>query len=214
MGNECACCAPTDPEEGKIETAGARGQHAVVEPTPAPQSTPMRDEPPPRETTAFDSLAQDLDGTEAVAYGEYFQTCSRSGTCGTDNAMMRRFLIDNTSILEDDLDIELIKVAPELQVDKAAFLALIRANAVAESEAIEQFLQMAGEGTSVPAEEARSRLLLFSQDKFRASFNDAQWQIMFDKVMSDAGAQVSMEQWVRYCTDLARMVRLAIYKRL
>mmetsp|Transcript_30392 Transcript_30392/g.69967 ORF Transcript_30392/g.69967 Transcript_30392/m.69967 type:complete len:216 (+) Transcript_30392:105-752(+) len=215
MGNECACCAPTDPEDGKIETAGGRGQHAVVEPTPLSQATPARDEPAKgTERMSFDLLVQDLDATEALAYGEFFQTCTRQQTCSTDNRMMRQFLIDNTCIIEDDLDIELLKVAPELDVDQTAFLAVIRANAVAEADAIEQFLQMAGEGTSVPAEEARSRLLFFSQDKLGASFSDAQWQKLFDKVMSDAGAQVSMEQWVRYCTDTSRMVRLAIYKRL
>jgi hypothetical protein len=163
----------------------------------------------------FDFILSDLEGAEQAAYGEAFSLCADgAATAQMDNTSMREFVMNNSIITVDDLDPHLIQVATEeTTITMDGFLHVLRENAVSDTATIEQFLGVASNGETLPAEECRSGLLLFSQRQMNANFSEEKWDRVFNTVMWDADVTVSMEKWIFYCKVVARIIRLALYCR-
>lgn len=164
---------------------------------------------------SFELILADLESAEQVTYSEAFGSFGPdgSGMLGLDNEKLRRFILDNTAVSLDDLEIELLKAAPECELNQQGFLKVLRENAVAEAQALEQFLGMSQDGERCPAEECRNGLLLFATDRLGANLSEDRWEKVFNAVMLDADVTITMEQWVTYCKRVARVVRLARYAR-
>jgi len=182
-------------------------------PAPAPQGAS-----PDRRDVSADDILSNIEGSEEVLYSEAFASFpgGLNGSVGLDSAAMRDFLCTNSSITMDDVDMELLKVAnEEMCLPTHGFLHLLREFSISEGDSISQFMGLSHDGESLSAEECRSGLLLFAQQKLHVTnFGDERWECIFNTVMWDAGVSVSMEQWLGYSKLTGRLVRLLRYAQL
>lgn len=201
------------------------GQNAVYIPPPSPSGgTPPPRSPKPqaggspsRRDVTPDDILSNLEGSEEVLYGDAFAMFPGGGTgyVGLDSGAMRDFICTNSAISMQDVDLELLKVAsPEEGLTQFAFLQLLRENPISEGDAISHFLGMSSDGENLVADECRSGLLLFAQQKLSGNFNEERWECILNTVMWDAGVMVPMEQWLSYCKLTGRMVRLLRYAQV
>jgi len=114
----------------------------------------------------------------------------------------------------DDIDLELLKITQGEGLNQEGFLRLLREFSAADGECLEQFLGMSTDGDTLASEECRSALLMFATQKLHANFGDDRWDRIFNVVMWDAGTKVGMEQWMKYCKQTGRLVRLIRYSEL
>lgn len=208
------------PRTAWAEEAGAEDNYMAPPTAPdysAPAAPAARGGASPAASAAlvsWDLLFTSLEEAEQLAYGEIFMswggnTGVGSPGLGLDNQQMRAFISDNTSIVADELDIQLLKAAPECEMSFEALLHVIRDNANNDSIAIEQFMGLSTDGDSVSSEECRNGLLVVIQRELRAEFSDARWDQIFTVAMRDAGVVVNMEEWFKCVKRAARIVRLA-----
>merc|ERR1712113_1296871 len=121
-------------------------------------------------------------------------------------------ILANTGIEPNDLDMELLKIASSndaFGIDRNGFMQIIRDNAVTDGEAIEHFLGQSSNGQTMTSEDCRDGLLHALQRRLGATLTAPQNERMFDLIMADVEAEVSMEQWVALCKRAGRIVRLA-----
>lgn len=222
--NEGTFGFPPNPDEGGFIAPPPGNEYGSPIAAPPPREPSGGGSPPPpqqsspnrREVTADDVLSN-LEGSEEVLYGEAFASFpgGLNGSVGLDCGAMRDFLCTNSSILMGDIDMELLKVAPEADgISLPRFLHLIREFSVSDGDALSQFMGMSSNGETLAAEECRSGLMLFAQEKLSSSFGADRWDCIFNIVMWDCGATVNMEQWITYCKLTGRIVRLLRYAQL
>jgi len=222
---------PSISERGSYDESIQRPQAQYAEEqqafydAPAPELIDTGVAPPPetpsrgaagREVSADDILSN-LEGSEEVLYGDAFSSFPGGATSFVtlDCLPMRDFLVTNSCISMDDLDLELLKVAQtDDGLSRDGFLQLLREFAVSDSDSLGQFMGLSSNGESLAAEECRSGLLLFCQQKLSTNFSDDRWECVFNAVLWDAGITVDMEKWCIYCKTTARMVRLLRYAQL
>jgi hypothetical protein len=164
-----------------------------------------------------DDILSNLEGSEEVLYGEAFSMFpgGRNGFVGLDSAAMRDFICTNSAVSMEDIDMELLKVAsPDEGITRDAFLHMLREFPVPEGESISHFLGLSSDGESLAAEECRTGLLLFAQQKLSSNFSDDRWDCILNTVMWDAGMRVMMDQWLSYCKLTGRMVRVLRYAQV
>jgi len=197
------------------------GNEGVSAPPPQPQSREQSfSQPAERQNDAgitVDDILSNLEGSEEFLYGQVFSQFpgGESGFVGLDSTQMRDFVCTNSAIPMDDLDIELLKIAaPDEGLSQTGFLHLLREFSTADSECLEQFLGMSADGETLASEECRSALLMFATQRLHANFGDDRWDRIFNVVMWDAGTKVGMEQWMKYCKHVGRLVRLLRYSKL
>mmetsp|Transcript_29593 Transcript_29593/g.78351 ORF Transcript_29593/g.78351 Transcript_29593/m.78351 type:complete len:222 (+) Transcript_29593:63-728(+) len=212
------CCAngeaAADPESGY---QAPRSQDVLREeaiPVLAPrQAEALRSAPPAAAGgVTFDSLLEDLSGTEEMVFASAFTGFGGGGDgVALDSQPMREFLMTNSSLGPDDVDFELLKAGGDAMVlTSATFLGLLRDNAASEQAMLEHFLTL-GDGEAVSSQECRSGLMLFKEANLgdMGKLDGSRTDKLLDAVMSDAGAQVNMEAFVEYCRKVARVARVA-----
>mmetsp|Transcript_56433 Transcript_56433/g.98329 ORF Transcript_56433/g.98329 Transcript_56433/m.98329 type:complete len:276 (+) Transcript_56433:74-901(+) len=188
----------------------------IAAPPPMNSETPSRGAAARREVSVDDILSN-LEGSEEVLYGDAFSSFPGGATnfVTLDCMPMRDFLVTNSCISMDDVDMELLKVAStDDGLSRDGFLHLLREFAVSDSDSLGQFMGLSSNGESLAAEECRSGLLLFCQQKLSTNFSDDRWDCIFNAILWDAGITVDMEKWCIYCKTTARMVRLLRYAQL
>jgi len=206
--------APFPPDNG-----GAPPPPYGGAPHPAQNYPPMhaQSSAAARQDVSADDILSNLEGSEEVTYSEAFASFpgGLNGFVGLDCAVMRDFLCTNSCISMDDIDMELLKVAEQdMSLSRDGFLSLLRDFSVNDGDVISHFMGLSANGESLAAEETRSGLLLFAQQKLNVSnFSDSRWECIFNTVMWDAGVTVSMEQFMNYCKLTSRMVRLLRFVR-
>merc|ERR1712232_1256852 len=150
------------------------------------------------------------EGAEWILYGGAFSNFAdhRTHTVGLDVPAMRDFVCTNSALSMESIDVELLRVtSPDEGLNRETFLHVLRDFAISDSDSIAHFLGMSADGETLFAEEYRSGLLLYAQQKLSASFSDDRWECILNSVMWDADVTVKMEQWIGYCKLLSRMVR-------
>lgn len=160
----------------------------------------------------LDDALSDLEAAEARVYGQAFEQIpgSSNGLLPLDSEELKNFLAVHTAIDQAELETELLKTGAldEGGLAQGRFLQLLRENAVGDALAIEEFLGASGDGVGVPAVDCRSRLLLLAQRALDAAFAEDEWDRIFNTVMMDADVVVPLEQWIAYCKQTARIVRV------
>jgi len=211
--DEAFIAAPPPPD--------ASGGAPPPPPAPAPASTAapaaQSSASAARPDVTADDILSNLDGSAEVLYTEAFAMFpgGLNGFVGLDCAAMRDFLCTNSAIGMDDIDLELLKVAsPDEGLSRDGFLHLLREFSVSDGDAISQFMGLSSDGESLAAEECRSGLLLFAQQHLHANYPDDKWERIFNTVMWDANASVSMEQFLGYTKLTGRIVRLMRYAQV
>jgi len=167
---------------------------------------------------SLDSLLADLEGAEEKAYGAAFAEMARGqALLPLDDQGLRDFLLTHTVIALDDLDTELIKVASETEhfsVDLPIFMKMLRDFSFLEGEAL-QFFMNTSDGNEFSAEDCRCGLLSIVQQASSATaWPEAVQEKVFDSIMCDAGLRIDMENWMRYCGRLGRVIRLMQHLRM
>jgi len=115
----------------------------------------------------------------------------------------------------ETIDMELlIHSSPEHGLSQTDFLHLLREFSVSDSDAISHFIGMSSNGETLNSMECRTGLLLFAQQKLAGNFTEERWEHILDTVMWDANMSVTLEQWVRYCKIMGRLLRLLRYVQL
>lgn len=217
---------PPPPQEDRSPMAGLPPPREPSSSPPPPQpagskrggpsAAPNSSSPGRREVTADDILSN-LEGSEEVLYGEAFASFpgGLNGFVMLDCVAMRDFICTNSSISMDDIDLELLKIAsPDEGLSLHGFLHLLREFSISDGDSISHFMGLSSDGETLVAEECRSGLLLFAQQRLMTNFNDDRWECIFNTVMWDASVSVSMEQWINYCKFTGRIVRLLRYGQL
>mmetsp|Transcript_118291 Transcript_118291/g.252587 ORF Transcript_118291/g.252587 Transcript_118291/m.252587 type:complete len:223 (-) Transcript_118291:78-746(-) len=213
----CFCCAPSEDTDQKTELqAGAQTSYGQQQADPMSSLIGSLGGRGNVQMPAirFDLLISDLEAAEEKVYGEVFKPWdqSRSGIVPMDNHDLRGYLASNSDIEATEIDTELLKHGSldEGGVSLFNFIQLMRDCCVSDTSSIEDFLAMGGESQSVPAEDCRSRLMIMGQRKFGATFNEDQWDRIFNIVMRDASVTVTMDQWTVYCKQVARICRAGV----
>lgn len=164
----------------------------------------------------FDDVMSDLVTAEFQAYGGAFESFAGGAPVGCDHAQLRDFLLSNSALSSNDLDMELLKAANSdtMQMDQSSFVQLMQDHSCSDGDALGAFANISSDGQSLASEECRTGLLLFAQDKLAASYDEQRWDRLLNMVMMDAGPTVQMEQWLLYCKKVARYIRLIRYCQL
>merc|ERR1711862_61886 len=111
-------------------------------------------------------VVSNLEDSEYVVYGQAFSMLANgeSGCVALDSTALREFILSNTAVTMEDIDIELLKVAsPDEGLSREGFLDLIREFQVSEADSPSHFMDLTGNGESMASEECRTGLLLFGQ---------------------------------------------------
>lgn len=211
------------PEE-RPSVAAAVSQEDYTSMTGLPPPSPSRGSPPlmlphkgrpvlsGRNNITQEDIISNLEDAEEMLYGRDTFAMLLSGqqlSVGLDSAAMRDFILSNSTISSDDIDMELLKVAsPDEGLSREAFLCLLREFPVSEANSISSFMELSENGETIASEECRTGLLLFGQQQLASNLSDEQWERILNSVMRDAGVAVKLEEWLVYCKLLARMVRL------
>jgi len=165
-----------------------------------------------RVAPSLDVFIEDLEGSERRAYGEAFGKLDLhgAGAVPPDCAALRSLILENSALKEAELDVELLKVGSldEGGLSLPSLLQLLRDNAVADTAAIEEFLNSSSDGVTSTSVECRSRLLLVGESYLGAQFTEDQWDKILNAVMMDADVTIQLEQWLSYCNAVARIIRL------
>lgn len=164
-----------------------------------------------------DDILSNLEGAEEILYGGAFAKLAgqRMHTIGLDAPAMRDFVCTNSALSMENIDVELLRVSsPDEGLSREWFLVLLREFTISDSDSITHFLGISADGETLLAEECRSGLLFFAQQKLSANFSDDRWECILNSVMWDADITVKMEQWMKYCTIMSRMVRLMRYAQV
>lgn len=193
--------------------------NAPVAPAPraaaAPEPAQAVRGPAPAVRVDLEFALADLEGTESSVYNAAFdQLASGARDVEPDNIQLRAFVLKNTCVAETDLETVLLTIASaseSFSIDCAGFLSLLRENAITDGEAIEQFMGLTNDGEHVASEDCRSGLIKVVEQVLNAKFSEERSEMVLDAVMCDAGLSVSMEEWVKYCKKVARVVRLMRY---
>lgn len=210
------CCTPKEPPDS---TNMSQLQAGDAQPYPQSVSTaaeglarsPAAAAASTASSISWDLICSDLEGSEQIVYGDAFTSFGGSGQSplAMDCEPMRDFIVEHSALGMDDLDPALFQVAPEFSVSLEGFLQLLREHSNNDGQSLEHFVSMSSNGETLTSEEARSGLLLLSQQHLEAEFSDSRWDSIFNSVMRDTGVSVDMEQWLICCKRVARIVRLA-----
>jgi len=165
-------------------------------------------------------LLIDLPGAELQTYGSAM--LSLAGPSGgsllqPDNIQLRDFLLTNSAISSEDLDMELLKVASAndtFSIDTDGFLGLLREHAVSENDALQQFIALSPEGTEISGQDCRSGLANLLQQRLHTNWPASTTERVVDVVMKEAQLTIGMEQWIGFARHLGRVARLARYLKL
>lgn len=211
-----ACCGPAAPDEAsEHREAPARSQGVTLgqhEASPTARSAGSSPQRGGGAGPGLDQVLSDLETVEGQVYGQAFQQIPGS----SDNLLplsseeLRNFLAVHTAIEQAELETELLKTGAldEGGLSQDRFVQMLRDNAVADTSAIEEFLGASNDGVTLPSMDCRSRLLLMFQRQLDADFTEDQWDRTFNTVMMDADVVVPMEQWIAFCKQTARIVRV------
>eukprot|EP00931_Biecheleriopsis_adriatica_P004171 TRINITY_DN105885_c0_g1_i1.p1 TRINITY_DN105885_c0_g1~~TRINITY_DN105885_c0_g1_i1.p1 ORF type:complete len:644 (+),score=142.49 TRINITY_DN105885_c0_g1_i1:34-1932(+) len=163
----------------------------------------------------LDLVLSDLESAENKAYSQAFSMfAASSGLIPLDSDAMRAFMLQHTSIPAEELDTQLIMVAPDLALTLAGFMKLLRDGVLSDGLLLEEFLKISPDGEAAPAQACRQEIpkmvteCLKELKSLKADMSKAAWEKLLDAVFWDAGELVSMEQWIAYCKIAARMLRL------
>jgi hypothetical protein len=159
-----------------------------------------------------DTILSDLDAAEMKAYQDAFVNFAGGSPVGLDNDQMRGFLMNNGTF--DDIDMDMMKVmnGETMEIDLGAFLELLRTHSVSDGDAIGQFTMLSQDPDSpLAAEECRTGLTMMGMQKFGVNYEEDRWDSILNMVMMDAGPTVALEQWMVYCKQVARYIRLFNY---
>lgn len=222
------CCAPQDGDAGtEIQTglgfytgSEREGGSSQAKAKAAPKAKSAAPAAPALVATAeadaggsMDLVLSDLAAAEEFQYGQAFAGMDLlgSGVVAMDNPQLRSFVKANTAIDDAELDTELVKIVSwdEGGIKHENFLKLLRENAIADTMAIEEFLGASSDGASLPAPDCRRKLQEIGLRKLNATFSQAQWDRVCNTVMMAADGVVSLEDWISYCNQVARIVRVS-----
>jgi hypothetical protein len=207
---------PDEPEESRDAEA----------PSPAPRPPAATSSAPAAAPAAsggagvsmdFELICADCLTAEGSVFGAAFDTLAKGQTSlQPDNNQLRDFVVQNSAVTLDDLDMELLKIcetSDAFSIDKEGFLALLRQNSIQDGEALELFMGLTSNGENILSEDCRSGLLNMMVTKMRTKLSQARLENIIDTVMVDAALVVSMEQWLAFCKSAARIVRVARYAK-
>lgn len=172
---------------------------------------------PTRQDVTVEDILADLERSEEALYSDAFARfpgCS-GALVGLDSAAMREFLCTNSAITMETIDMELLIISSaEEGLSASGFLHLLREFSVSDSDSIAHFIGLSINGDTLSAEECRTGLLLFAQQKLSSNFTDERWDHILDTVMWDACMMVTLEQWICYCKVIGRILRLLRYMQV
>lgn len=213
--------APEDTRGGQYEDAGDPGFFAPPPdgddnfPIAAPDMPPPAARGPEASPTdptgagsglTLDFILSDIDQCEEAMYGEIFLGFNGGQAVPTDNEPFRAYVTPRICV---DLDLIYFSQDPvPSEFSSAFFMTLLRDHAVSEEEVLNHFLGISAEMTPVASEECRNGLLTFANQRLSANFNNERWERIFDACMWDAGLEIGLEEWTKYCKRVARIVRL------
>eukprot|EP00440_Ansanella_granifera_P041128 gb/GFBE01044596.1/.p1 GENE.gb/GFBE01044596.1/~~gb/GFBE01044596.1/.p1 ORF type:complete len:329 (+),score=82.00 gb/GFBE01044596.1/:1-987(+) len=164
---------------------------------------------------AFEAMLDDLEGAEQAAYSAAFQSLSGGqNSLQPDHEQLRNFVLIHSGVGEQDLDMELLKIAStrdDFAIDANSFVMLLREHPIADSEALNLFMNVSQDGETISAEDCRTCLLQLMNKLPETDIKEDRLERIFDTVMVTAGLSVPMEQWLGFSKTTARILRLMAY---
>ena len=191
---------------------GAPAAASAMGAPPASKAAPKVAASPPRGAggISFAEILQDLDKAENMVFGSAFAAFGFDQV-PMSNQAIREFIATNSSLGMDDVDVATLRHAPadgDMHLTLDSFVKILREHAVVDGKVLERFMSLSSNQETIDSQECRSGLLMFKEDLGPDSVRDDRWEQVFDVVMHDAGAVVSMENWCNYCKKVARTARV------
>jgi len=164
----------------------------------------------------FEMILSDLEKSEELTLCQAFATFDENGTGGIpmDHHGLRDYLVENSALTFDDLDLELIKETSKtetFELSLEGFVSIMRDQACSESEAIQSFMGLSGGEDQIPAPDCRTGLQVFGSEKLAGGqlLDELTWERVLDSLMWNADTpMVSLENWITYTKRLARTLFL------
>lgn len=218
MGGNC-CAAKSDEEE--VDGSGGSAPQRYGDQEEAVGKRPGKAKPKQGARSSggagglnFDLALSDLEKAEMMVHGTAFRGFGSGSPVLYNNPKLMDYVATNSALGIEETETELLKAASvneDMKVTEDDFMKVLRENAAGESAVLERFLGLSGGGEQIDSGECRSGLLMFMNDQLGAiasPLTENRWESIFDSVMMDAGAEVSMEGWGNYCRRVARVVRI------
>lgn len=166
------------------------------------------------EGLSFELVLSDLEQAELLAYGTAFSSFgAQEGSVPLDCAPLKEFLQTNSNCPYDQIEEVLLNFAmkyePELKITQTDFMDILRQHATSDTEVLNRFMGLNG-GEPVSCEDCRSALLMMKLDMGAqaTSVREERWETIFDSVMRNAEATVSMEAFRDYSFKVARIANV------
>lgn len=204
---------------------------AAPAPAPAPAAStasaaprkkePVKSAPVKRQQdspgVSIDAVLTDLEGAEQAAFKAAFKSLS-SGleVLPLDHDQLRSFILINSGVTEQDLEVEMLKLASardDFSIDASALISLLREHPIGDDDVLNLFMSLSTDGESLSSEECRTGLLQVTSRLPETGLSEERMDRVFDRVLTSAGLTVSMEEWLQYAKTTARILRLIAYSR-
>jgi len=180
----------------------------------APAAAPAK--PAAQATGASDAVLAELDKAEEAVYGAAFAEFGGNDKgVMVDNAGLRAFVLKQTCIREENMDEEMVKMAPELRISLSAFLSLIRQHTAPDEPAIASFMELTGGGDSADGESCIAGLPRLLRQVLGSNPKEKQewWARIMDAARGGitAGQALDLQRYMACYRRAARVVRLTRY---
>eukprot|EP00435_Cladocopium_sp_Y103_P052623 s2_g16.t1 len=198
-------------------TAAASAAPAPRKKEPVKSAPVKRQQDSPGQGFGIDAVLTDLEGAEQAAFKAAFKSLS-SGleVLPLDHDQLRSFILINSGVTEQDLEVEMLKLASardDFSIDATALISLLREHPISDDDVLNLFMSLSTDGESLSAEECRTGLLQLTSRLPETGLSEERMDRVFDTVMTSAGLTVSMEEWMQYAKTAARILRLIAYSR-
>eukprot|EP00434_Breviolum_minutum_P039866 symbB.v1.2.035408.t1/scaffold4759.1/size37676/1 len=79
-----------------------------------------------------------------------------------DHEQLKSFILVNSGVTEQDLEVEMLKMASardDFGIDAAALMTLLRDHPIGDNDALNLFMNISSDGESMPSEDCRTCLM-------------------------------------------------------
>jgi len=169
--------------------------------------------PTAKATAAPDAVLAELDKAEEGVYGAAFAEFggNEKGVL-VDNVALRAFVLKQTTIREENMDEELVKMAPELRLSLLGFLSLLRQHIAPDEPAIASFIELTGGGETADGESCLAGLPRLLRQVLGSNPTEKQewWNRIMDATRGGitSGQAMDLERYMACYKRAARVVRL------
>lgn len=155
-------------------------------------------------------MLTDLDMWEDIIYGDAFDEIScHADSVALNNMQVRVYILRNSTLTEDEIDVQLVSVAPQLRLTRENFVKLLRSHAGCDRIAINHFMVMSNNGETMDIEACRLSLIDLAEVTFGVHLGPEHLEYFLEDAINKHSSALGLADWLCCHRRMSRAIRLA-----